>query len=472
MKHQSFQWLTPPFPVLTFPRPCGEARLYLTPRALRLNWHDMTRIAALLLGLIAVCGCDSGLHLKPMPVIYGPGRMDLASMIPESRRTTTLQVFYATNRKPDGPANDRTYGNDVDSSLHLGISTIQMGDKGDSWADVAKASTGQDGNPIFKLTNSSELADPTAFYDAINQQIAITPNHEVNIFVQRFNSQLSGGVELLGKMRNFSRRRGVILSFAWPARQSMFLYGGDVERGKASAHFLADLIEQIAANTNAENINVLSYSVGAVCATNGLLELRKRHQDQSHEELAKSLRIGYVIYAASDLDLETFARVQIVKIKQLAQAVVIYVSSDDWMLAMASFVHGASRLGHPDASKFTKQEQEAVAKDPQIQVIDVTGVPETTEFGGLGHYYWYANDWIMTDVLVNFRWQISPDQRGLYHKPGMSRWYFPKDYPDKVTAAVKQMTMPTTAPANPFGGTPLPTTMPSTAAQPASSPTN
>jgi esterase/lipase superfamily enzyme len=262
----------------------------------------------------------------------------------------------------------------------------------------------------------------------------------------------------LGKMLHCSGRRGVIVSFAWPARQSMFLYGGDVERGRASAHFLADLIEQVAANTKAENINVLAYSAGAACATDALLELRKRHQDQTPEQLAKSLRIGYVIYAASDLDLETFAREQIVQLKQLAQAVVIYVSDDDMMLGMASVFYGASRVGHPDTTKFTKAEQEAVAKDPQIQVVDVTDVPDTPGFGGLGHYYWYANDWVMTDVLVNFRWQISPDQRGLYHKPGMSRWYFPKDYPDKVTAAVKQMTMPTTAPANPFGASTVPTT--------------
>jgi hypothetical protein len=51
----------------------------------------------------------------------------------------------------------------------------------------------------------------------------------------------------------------------------------------------------------------------------------------------------------------------------------------------------------------------------------------------------------MTDVLVSCRWQISPEQRGLYHKPGMSRWYFPKDYPERFTAAVEHLTMPTTA---------------------------
>jgi esterase/lipase superfamily enzyme len=241
-----------------------------------------------------------------------------------------------------------------------------------------------------------------------------------------------------------------MICFSWPARQNLFLYDGDVGRARASAHYLADLIEQIAVNTNAENINVLSYSAGATCATDALLELRKRHQDQTPEQLAKSLRIGNVIYAASDIDLVTFGREQIVQLKQLAQHVVVYISDNDTILGLSSlFSGGASRLGRPDVTKFTKEEQEAVAKDPQIQVVDVSDVPGPQGFGGLGgHYYWYSNDWVMTDVLVSFRWQISPDQRGLYHKPGMSRWYFPKDYPEKVTAAVKHLTLPTTAPAS------------------------
>ena len=400
--------------------------------------------------IVVLCGCDISTHLKPMPVIYGPGRLDLCSIIPQERRASALQVFYATNRQSDGPANNCEYGNDVDSSLHLGVSTVQMGDKKTNWDEICRASAGQDGDPTLKLTNSTEYSDSAPFFDAINQQLALSPNHEVNIYVHGFFTSFNVAVEVLGKMLHCSARRGVMVCFSWPARQSMLVYASDLERGRASAHYLADLIEQIAAHTRAENINLLAYSAGAPCLTDALLELRKRHADQTPDQLKTTLRIGVIIYAASDLDTETFSRQQIVQLKQLAQFVVVYVSEDDVVLGLAGFMSGGSRLGHPDTTQFTKAEQEAVAKDPQIQVIDVRDVPGPQGFGGVaGHYYWYANDWVMTDVVVNFRWQISPDQRGLYHKPGMSRWYFPKDYPDKITAAVKRFAMPTTAPANP-----------------------
>jgi esterase/lipase superfamily enzyme len=311
----------------------------------------MTRSGVLLfsIGVAALwgSGCDVHTHLKPVPVIYGPGRLDLCSIIPEGHRTSSVPVFYATNRKPHRDP-DRAYGNDVDSSLHLGVATIRLGDgkqKQATWDEICRASTGQGGDPIFSLSGSREFPDSKALCDAINEQLASTPNHEVNIYVHGFFTKFDVAVELLAKMQHCSGRRGVMLCFSWPARQNVFDYGGDVKRGRASAHYLADLIELIAANTKAKNINVLAYSAGAACATDALLERRNRHRDQTPEQLAKSLRIGNIIYAASDLDTATFAREQIVQLKQLARDIVIYVSKNDSMLRLASLTYGASLSG-------------------------------------------------------------------------------------------------------------------------------
>ena len=403
-----------------------------------------------LLGLITVCGCDVGIHLKPVPVIYGPDRLDLASITPENRRTTEMKIVYATDRKPEGPEDHRTYGNDIDSKLHMGVATVQVGEKGGTWEQLSRASSGQgDEDPLFDLVRSAEFPDRAPIWDAINRQLAMTPNHEVNIYVHGFFTKFDTAVELLAKLMHCSGRRGVMVCYSWPARTNLLVYGADVDRARASAKYLADLIELIAANTNAENINVLSYSLGATCAADALVELRKRHPDQTPAQLAKNFRIGNVIFAASDLDLATFGREQIVQIKDLAQHIVIYVSENDTVLKLTSFAAGgSSRVGRPDATKFTKEEQEKVGNDPQIQIIDVSDVPGPQGFGGLGgHYYWYTNDWVITDILVGFRWQLTPDQRGLARKPGTSRWYFPQDYPEMVTAAVKNLAMPTTAPS-------------------------
>lgn len=408
-------------------------------QALR-SFVSASRLGIPLLGsvIVALCGCEVETRLKPMPVIYGPGRLDLCSITPQSRRSCDLKVFYATDRKPDGSSDHRKYSDAVDSILHLGVSTVHLGGKGETWDDICRASSDDKADPIFKLKESSEFSDPAPLWSAINEQLALTPNHEVNIYVHGFFTKFDTGVELLAKLVHCSGRRGAMVCYSWPARVNLLNYGADVERARVSGHNLADLIEQIAANTNAENINVLSYSLGATCATEALVELRRRHPGETPQQLQKILRIGNVIYAASDLDLATLAREQIVQIKDLAQHIIVYVSENDAILKVTSFfAGGASRVGRPDLTQFTKEEQERVAKDPQIQVIDVSDVPAPNGLSSMaGHYYWYSNEWVMTDILVGFRWQITPDQRGLYHKPGMSRWYFPADYPDKVTAAV------------------------------------
>jgi hypothetical protein len=49
--------------------------------------------------------------------------------------------------------------------------------------------------------------------------------------------------------------------------------------------------------------------------------------------------------------------------------------------------------------------------------------------GGMkGHGYWYANEWISTDVTISLRYPIPPAQRCLVsERKGV--WRFPDDYP-------------------------------------------
>ncbi|MGH8680903.1 MAG: hypothetical protein ACREVP_05270, partial [Burkholderiales bacterium] len=50
-----------------------------------------------------------------------------------------------------------------------------------------------------------------------------------------------------------------------------------------------------------------------------------------------------------------------------------------------------------------------------------------------GHGYWYANEWIATDVTISLRYPIPPAQRCLVNVPPGSRvWRIPENYPDCV----------------------------------------
>jgi len=409
-------------------------------------------------GVAAGCG---GTKLKPMPVIYGPGRADLCSMIPEPRRDPDVRLFYATSRAAKGPRDNRQYTNGVGKQLRLGSALVDIGGKDATWDDVCRASSGKGGNPAFHMRRAVELGtlDPEAsadasakpFTDAINEQLAISPNKQVNVYVHGFRTNMPVEVATQAKLLHCMARRGAVVCFAWPARQSLFLYGQDVDRGMRSAHNLADLIELLASDTDAERINVLGYSCGAAVATVGLCQLRERHAQEEPEAVSKRLRIGNVILAASDIDLQTFTREQLIPLQDLSDNLVIYIADNDMALGFSSIGYRTSRLGRPDVKKLklTKAQLEKAAADESLQVVDVSDVPGPHASGGGfgGHGYWYANSWIMTDLIVMLRWQVGAEERGLVQKPGRARWFFPKDYPTRINGAVKRLLVPTSAPA-------------------------
>ena len=65
--------------------------------------------------------------------------------------------------------------------------------------------------------------------------------------------------------------------------------------------------------------------------------------------------------------------------------------------------------------------------------VNVTEVRGAHEMGGMrGHGYWYANDWISTDVLVSLRYPVPPEKRCLIPDGNTTVWKFPENYIDCV----------------------------------------
>jgi hypothetical protein len=115
----------------------------------------------------------------------------------------------------------------------------------------------------------------------------------------------------------------------------------------------------------------------------------------------------------------------------LAKQVIPYVSKQDAALAFSAMVAGASRLGNPDADDLTREDLARLAADPRFEVVDVTNVRGAHEMGGMkGHGYWFANEWISTDVLLSMRYPIPAEDRCLTPGPAKNIWQFSENYPD------------------------------------------
>jgi esterase/lipase superfamily enzyme len=393
--------------------------------------------------IVVIAGCASEPHLMPTPAVFKDERLDFASTLPVELRSTRLPVFYATTRAPVPAGEPGHYANSPGDGLTLGVADVRLGEPGWTWSDLAasdRTNTVEEARPgaVERIREFGKVgADSTPgeaerrFLAAIDAQLAKTRNRELVLYVHGYRVTFDEVAVLMGSFAHYLGH-GAMVTFQWPTGQYFWNYLTDCPRAE---RYIPDIERLIAllARSSAEKITVIAYSCGSPLLGAGLARLRARHPQEGRAELARRYRLGNVMFVASDVDLKTFAREHVPPSLDLAQQLIVYASRNDRALGFSSLIAGASRLGKPDIADLTPEELERLAADPRFQVIDVSEVRGAHEMGGMkGHGYWYANEWIATDVTVSLRYPISPERRCLVNSPGTRVWRFPDDYPQCV----------------------------------------
>jgi len=395
--------------------------------------------------LCALAGCAAvEPHLMPTPAVFRDERIDFQPQLPAELRSTRLNVFYATTRAPAPAGETGHYVDAAGDGVRLGVAGVRLGEPGWTWDDLV----------VSDLTNTIERARPGAverveefgmsgdgsgareaerrFIAAIDSQLAKSNNKELVLYVHGYRVTFDEVAVQMGSFAHYLGH-GAMVTFQWPTGLNFWNYLTDCPRAE---RYIPDIERLIAllARSSAEKVNVLAYSCGSPLLAAALARLRARHPAEGRAELAKRYRIGNIIFAASDVDLKTFAHEYVPPGLDLGQQLIVYASRNDRALGFSSLIAGASRLGKPDIADLSPKELERLAADPRLQVIDVSDVRGAHELGGMrGHGYWYANDWISTDVTLSLRHPIPPEKRCLVNMPGTSRiWRLPDDYPQCV----------------------------------------
>ena len=404
-----------------------------------------TTSCLLVSALAVLSGCATvEPHLMPTPVVFKNERLDYAPRLPPELRSTRLPVFFATTRAPAATGESGHYINDPGDGMTLGVAEVRLGEPGWTWDDLMssdRTSTIEHARPgaveridaFGKAREDGKVDDAERrFIAAINAQLAKSNNKELVFYVHGYRVTFDEVSVQMGSFAHYLGH-GAMVTFQWPTGLNFWNYLTDCPRAE---RYIPDIERLIAllARSSAERINVMAYSCGSPLLAAALARLRARHPAEGRAELAKRYRIGNIIFVASDVDLKTFAREHVPPSLDLAQQLVVYASRNDRALGFSSLVAGASRLGRPDIADLTPEELERLAADPRLQVIDVSDVRGAHEMGGMkGHGYWYANDWISTDVTLSLRQAIPPVRRCLVNPPGKQRvWQFPDDYPECV----------------------------------------
>jgi esterase/lipase superfamily enzyme len=405
----------------------------------------MNRTAACLLLVLVIAetaGCTAFQpHMIPAPAVFRDARLDLTTRLPSELRSTEVPVFYATTRAPVDPGKPGHYSDDAGDGVMLGVASVRLGPPGWTWNDLVasdRTDSSEPGRPgeverIQELGRwgAEEGASEAerAFIDRINKQLAKTRNPEVVLYVHGYRVYFDEVTVMMGSWSHYLGH-GALVTFQWPTGHNFWNYLTDCPRAEQYVPDIERLIFLLS-QTRAESVNIIAYSCGSPLLGQTLARLRARHPQEDPAQLAKRYRIGNVIFVASDVDLKTFARDYVPPIMDLAQQTIVYMSRKDAALGFSSVIAGASRLGRPDIADLSVEEIQRFAADPRFQAVDVTDVRGAHEMGGMrGHGYWYANDWISTDVALSLRHSIPPEQRCLIPGPRQFVWKFPDNYID------------------------------------------
>lgn len=456
------------------PRGAQRARAPAEPASApaRSAWRICSRIHALrarvtlclLLsaGLMQACAGQRIESLMPTPLIYTASERSPLDHVPDGQRWKPRLVYYATTRQREANLARINYGNSESDRVSLGISLIGFGDANISWSDLNRYSRLADRPEAVDLSIAG-LVEAGYFYPGeaidsiedvggaaawlmtqINGSIASARDQDLLLYVHGAKVDFYNANAFAAQLDHFMGRDITSMAFSWPTRQNILAYGsgGDVRRAYRASDALASLLALLGRESTARHIHIVAWSAGGRVVNDALRQLYERSPDiGENADLAEKYRIGTVYFAAADVPGDEFMAA-LPAMNDLAQRVVVTVSSNDGALRMAETVMGGERRIGQAGKVLSGRELEQVLAMDRLEVIDVSRGWEGRGFDITGHRYWIHHPWASSDLILAVRSDLGPGERGLEATDVPILWTIPSDYPDRLREIVARKPAP------------------------------
>lgn len=419
----------------------------------------MRRYLAIGLGAVLITGVVAGVYfashhppmrLMPAPQVFLRDGVNLFAAQPEPPENTQMQLFYATNRLPIGPASDRIYTVAPSTNLHLGVSSIRVGDPGRTWEwlyDLSTTTTVDDDRPFLNLERMREDAvvsdddlSPEAleWLAQVNAALGRAVDRDIVIYVHGANTTVERAAGQAAQLMHFTGRNSVVLLFAWPTAENFLRYPRDLQTALGAAPQLARLVALLAEHTDARAIDLFTYSAGGTVGSEGAALVGR-----AVAAGAPDPRLSEVYHAAPDANFQTFIN-DLKDYIGIADRVAVSVNLNDSALRLAQAISRTSRAGRPDMRELTPDETSFLldaSRDNGLEIIRVR--PENMDgLSRRSHTFWYDDPWVSSDVLLLLLGHLPADERGLDEAQadvGTRYWTFPNNYPERLEKVLRKL---------------------------------
>ncbi len=415
-------------------------------------------IRYLILGLVLIAGATIAvslyqppMRLMPAPAVFLDGQTNAFGANPALNPEPEISLFYATNRLPVGPRDDRIYAVVPGRDLHLGEATVRIGEEGTTWDKIYAWSTGasDDRRPFLHLEQLNEQAtiepgqaltpEAQAWFQEIDQALARSRDKDVIVYVHGANTTVERAAGQAAQLHHFTGRNSVVVLFAWPTAENFLRYPRDMVTAFGAAPQLARLIELISEHSAADKVDVFTYSAGGTVGSNALAMVGR---DAKQPE-APHARLGEVYHAAPDADFRGFVA-DMRDYADVARRITVSANLNDSALRLSQAINRASRAGRPDMRELSAEETGWLLEGAGASGLELLRVrPENIPgLSRRSHTFWYDDPWVSSDVLITLLYHLGPKERGLEDDTapsGVRYWTFMPDYPDQLARVMAQL---------------------------------
>lgn len=185
-------------------------------------------------------------------------------------------------------------------------------------------------------------------------------DRDILLFVHGFNTSLTDALLRIGQFVDDSGFEGVPVLFSWASHGKLLDYVYDLNSALHARDGLIDTAELLG-RTRTRNFDIIAHSMG------NFLTVEAMRQAKLEGVYNATGRIGSVILASPDIDLDVFRR-QMSVFDKNEKAFYVLISDDDKALSTSRFLAGGiNRVGDADAEELAKL---------GVTVIDLTQIDD------------------------------------------------------------------------------------------------
>jgi len=304
-------------------------------------------------------------------VLVAPATISPASKFEEAtvsydkkaHRFAIIPVFYATTRLPQ-KGKILSYSKKRGTGLDCGVCDVDH-----ACDDSEQRSADYLTNLGWKISDKGDhglvsapkhFQSTDAMFAAIKQVQAKSAEKRLIVFVHGYAASFNKAARMGSRL---AYGTGIpVLIFSWPTQHNFLVYTADECNAEWTYPRFEKFLRSIDANFPADNVSLISHSMGARIVSWALQSQGDRTADNSNRG-----RYQHVFFCCPDIDKDTFATYAD-RIRQASKDTVVFVSGNDIRLGFSELLHGHARLGEFNSH------QKGMVSIPGVETVDFTAI--------------------------------------------------------------------------------------------------